>query len=535
MMNGLRNAKTWATVAAVVALTAVTSAQQPAGPSAPPPQALQVDQYKVGQAKPPETPGAPIKDLTLEQAIQIALEKNLDLQTAKTGPMIQDYTLTGQRATYLPNITGSFSQRRSSSTSTNALDGVATTNISASQSYNTGISQNLPWFGSNYSVSFSNGRSTSNSLNSTRNPSYSTGLSLSFSQPLLGANNFKMDSNRNNLRTAVIQKEIADITLQNVVESTKASVRTSYWSLRRAIESIEIQQRSLELAKRQYTDSQLRVDIGTLAPIEITNFEVAVASSNQALLNAQITWRTAELSFKRLLVSGADDELYRMTINPIDMPTFAVQNVDINGAIKTALAQRSDIEASRKNLRISELNLELTRAATSPTLSMSAGYSLSGTGGNQFSRGELVKPGGYFDALSSLTSFNTPTWNVGLNFSYPLGMASQKANLARAELQLDSSKSAIKAQELTITLDLTQAGLNVQNTYLQLQSSQLSRQAQERNADAVQTRFTAGLATPFEVAQALQSLTSARLNELNAIIAYVNAIADFEKKQRVAG
>jgi outer membrane protein TolC len=134
-----------------------------------------------------------------------------------------------------------------------------------------------------------------------------------------------------------------------------------------------------------------------------------------------------------------------------------------------------------------------------------------------------------------MASLNTPTWTLGLNFTYPLGMVSARAALARAELSIDQTKATQKALELTITSDVTQAGLNVNNTYLQLVSSRKSREASEKNADAAQTRFSAGLATPFEVATALQSLTSARLNELNATIRYINAIADFDKKQRVAG
>jgi len=200
--------------------------------------------------------------------------------------------------------------------------------------------------------------------------------------------------------------------------------------------------------------------------------------------------------------------------------------------VQSALAQRTDLESQRKSLTMSEMTLEVTKNATQPNLSLTGGYSVSGQGGPTTVGGVFV-PGGYFDALSSM--FQKPSWNVGLSYSYPLGQVGVKANLARGELSLEQSKVALKSQELAVTTDVTQAGMNVNNAFRSYEAAKKSREAQEKNADAAQTRFTAGLATPFEVAQALQNLTTARLSELNAIINYLNAVADFDKKQKVGG
>jgi outer membrane protein TolC len=531
--TGLRNAKVWLAALAVVMMAAAPTAQQPQGGPSAPAQAPQIDKYVVGEAKPPDIPGSPLLDLTLERAIQIALEKNLDLQVARINPLIQDFSLKASRAAFLPSFNSSFRENHSQTPVANVLDGATTFNISNAQTYSGGMNQSMPWYGGNLSLSFTSGRTASNNANSTRNPSFSTGLSANYTQPLLAG--FKMDNPRNTIRTATIQRQITDITLQNSIENTKASVRTAYWALRQAIESIEIQKRSLELAQRQFAESQQKVEIGVMAPIDTTNFDSAVASAEAALLNANITWRTQELVFKRLLVSGADDDLYKATINPVDKPIFATTSVDITAAIQNALAQRTDLESSRKNIQISQMTLDVTRSSTLPNLSLTGGYSLSGLGGPTLSKGVVTAPGGYFDALSSLGSLQTPTWNIGLSFTYPLGMVAAKATLAQRELTLDQTKAQLKALELTVTSDVTQAGLAVNNSFLQLQATKKSREAAEKNADAAQTRFTAGLANPFEVATALQALTNARVNELSAIIRYLNAIADFDKKQRVGG
>jgi outer membrane protein len=545
MKNGLQNVKVWALAAATVAMTAGLSAQQtgtstaqttpPAGQVqtvGPAGQVVPIEKYTVGQAKPPETPGVPVQELTLDQAIQIALDHNLDLQVAKLNPLIQDYNLVSARAVFRPTISGSFNNNHQSQPVTSTLDGAKSSVTNISQSYSTGLSQRLPWYGGQLSLTFNSGRSSTNSVNTVRNPTFSSSFRANYSQPLLAG--FKTDSQRSALETQTIQRQITDIQLQTTIENTKASVRTAYWALRQAIERIQIQKMSLDLSQRQLDDDKVKVEIGTMAPIETTTAEVQVAQNQQALLNARIQWQTAELTLKRLLVSGPDDPLYKATIDPSDQPTFAQMQVDIPSAVQRALADRTDIVQQRKSLEVTDINLSVTKNSTLPDLSLSTSYSLSGSGGPQLARnGNPAVPGGYLDALSQIGNFAQPTWTLGFNFSYPIGMAAAKASFARAQLQEQQAKQNLKVTELTIATDVTNAGLAVQNTYLQLQAAQTAEEAAQRNADAEQTRFDVGMSNPYNVATALSNLTNARLSELSAIIAYVNAVAEYERVQRV--
>jgi outer membrane protein len=512
---------------------------QPVGQQGAPGQStVVIDKYVVGQAQPPVEPGTSVRSLTLEQAIAIALENNLDLKVQRMNPQIQDYNLLSAQAVYRPTLTGSFNQNHTSAVSTSLLDAVTTNRITQSQTYQTALSQNLRWHGSSFSANFNSGRNSDNSLNATRNPAYSASTRLQFSQPLL--TNFKIDNNRTTLKTQQISRQIVDIQLQQSIENTRANVRTAYWSLRQAIESIEIQKRSLDLSRRQYEDNKTKVEIGTMAPIDIVQNESLIASGEQAVLNATINWKTAELTLKRLLVSGSEDALYTQTLNPADVPAnLDAIPVDIPGAIKTALAQRTDLAVSRKNIESSLFTLALRKNATLPSLGLTGSYQLSGTGGDQYRTisgvRTLIAPGGYGQSLGDLGGFNQPVWTVGANFTYPLGMVASRAAYAQSQITLEQSKATLKALELTVSTDVNNAGLAVQNAFLQLQASRKSREASDKTAEATQTRFDVGMANNFEVATALNNLTNARLNELTSIIRYVNAIAEFERKQKVGG
>jgi outer membrane protein len=535
-----QNAHVWITALVLVAMTAAASAQQPSGPAtaapAAPAQTQTVDRYIVGQAKPPVEPGSSLRDLTLQQAIDLALENNLSLKVQKMNPQIQDYALVQARAAFRPTMQSSFQQSSSSNVSTNANEGVAMV-TNRSQNYSTSFSQNLTKFGGSYSAQYSTRRSTNNTLINLRPLQYTGSTSFNYTQPLLA--NFKIDDRRNTLRTQAIQRQIVDIQLQATIENTKANVRSAYWALRRTIEQVEIQRRALELSNRLWQDNRTKVEIGTMAPIDLFQNEATVAANEQAFINSQINFRNSELAFKQLLASGTDDPIYGQTINPTEQaPALEQVTVDIPRAVRSALDLRTDLTQQRKSLEVSVFNLEVTKNSTKPTLTANAGYTLSGTGGDSYfsvnqQRAGLKEQSGYGDVLRNIYQVNQPQWNLSFNFNYPLGMVSQKAAYARAQIQFQQNQASLKAQELSVFTEVTTAGLAVQNTWQQLNAARKSREAAERQAEAEQTRFDNGMSNNYNIALAQNDLTSRRLSELNAIIAYINAIADFEKAQKV--
>jgi outer membrane protein len=488
-----------------------------------------VDKYVVGTAKPPQVPGSETVDMTLEQAIQIALDHNLSLQVAKLNPQIQDYALEGARAVFVPQITASYNYNNSSRPSTNTTEGVLT-NITATNQYNSGVSESLPWYGGSYAVNFNNSSVNSNNKTLTRNPSYNSSLQFTYTQPILQG--FSTDNNRTNILTNQIQREITDIQLLTTIENTKATVRSSYWALKAAIEKIEISKRAEDLAQKLYDNDKTQVTIGTMAEIDTAQPEAALAQAQGATLAAEIAWQQADLAFKQLLVGGPDDGLLKKTINPVDIPTVGSEpNLNIPGAVQQALIDRTDIQQAVKGLEQTDVSFKLSQNQTRPQLNLVGGFTNAGLGGPTAAN----LSSGFGDAFSSVFGFSQPTWVIGTNFTYQLGMQANKAALARAQLSYDQQKANLKVTQLGVVADVTGAGLNVQNTYKQYLAGQKARVAQEAATNAEQTKFTVGLSNNFNVVTQQNNLTSARLSELNALINYINAVADYDRKQRIGG
>jgi outer membrane protein TolC len=498
----------------------------------------EVESYTVGAALPPLDPGGVLTPMSLQQAIDRALEVNLSLQSARLNPEIQDFNLQSAQAAFSPTLTSNVGFNNQTSQSTSQLDGGSSiTNKRAT--FNTSLSKLMPWSGGRLAANFNNSRTESNNAFVTRNPSYSSSINLSFSQPLLAG--FSTDNQRASLETQRIQGQITDLQLRSQAENIVAQVRTAYWALRAAIEQIEIQRLSLAQAQQLLAENQVREQLGRATQFQVIQAEAQVASAEQAALNAQVQWRNRELALKQLLLDGAGDPLLGATINPIDLPTLVDPQVDLPSATSMALGQRTDLLQQREQLRISEVNLDVSKSNKLPTLDLTASYSLQGVGGDQFDRGDLggvpvlVAPGGYSDGLQSIIDRDAPTWNLSLNASYPIGTNAQAAALERARLQFRQQELALRSQELTVVTQVTAAGLAVQNTFLQHQAAQRSRVASEQNVAAELARFAVGVATNFELVTAQNALTTARLSELQALINHLNAIAEFERVQRVGG
>jgi outer membrane protein TolC len=317
-----------------------------------------------------------------------------------------------------------------------------------------------------------------------------------------------------------------------------AGVRNAYWELVYARQAVEAAQSSLDLASKLVGDNRSRVEIGTMAPIDVVQAQADEATRRQTLVNAQATLRNNELALKRLIVSGTDDELWRATLVPTDLPTAAPQNIDLEAAVQIALSQRTDIATTRKNLELSDASLKNLVNQTLPQLDLIGTYTLNGRGGTALLRdpqnpANIINtiPGGYVDALAGIGKLDAPTWNARVQFALPLGISAPRANLARQRLLRRQTEADIKNAELTIATDVTTAALAIRNSLEAMQAATAARELSVKRLEAAQSKFEVGMSNNFEVLQAQRDLADARNRELRETLNYQRALVDFERSQ----
>jgi outer membrane protein TolC len=505
-------------------------------------QAMQQVQAQAPAGTPFTTPG-PKVDLSIDEAVQRGSEKNIDIAVARITPRLTDFTLIGLEANYKVNLTSAAANTRTTDLPRVTTQGISTPTSSMRENWSAGITQNLWKGGGNYSVAWTNSRLDAQSTVNLRNPQWQSGLTANLTQPLLRG--FRIDATRAALQTNRISQTNDEISLQATTISTQANVRNAYWDLVYSVQAVEAAQNSFELASRLVKDNQARVEIGTLAPIDIVTAQAEEATRRQALVQAQATQRTAELALKRLIVSGTDDPLWTSSLNPTDRPPSTPEPINLEAAVTRALAERTDLQQSKNNLRISDINLRNQVDLTRPQLNVTAAYGLAGLGGPFLQRTGAVDPitglggtttiipSGYLDALRNITGLDAPTWSVGLTFAYPLGVSSQEANVARSRLSLEQSQANLKALELQIATDVTNAALTVQSSLESVQASAVARELSQKRLEAAQSKFEVGMATNYEVVQAQRDFVDARNNELRANLNYRKALVTFDVSQTV--
>jgi outer membrane protein TolC len=479
-------------------------------------------------------PTGPVVNLTEEEAVNRASERNLNIASERITPQTFDFSLAAAYAFYKPTIT-SMVRTQSATQLPNTIFEGGTQVESDTNNWNGGLQQQMRWGGGGLNVNFNNSRNFSTGTNTAFNPSFSSGITASYTQPLL--RNFKIDNNRAALLTTRISQNIAEVNLSATVESILAQTRNAYWELVYSYQAVDAAQRSLELAAKLVQDNRSRVEIGTMAPIDVVQAQAEEATRRQSLVSAQANLRNNELALKRLIVGGTDDELWKATIVPADRPTIAAQDIDLEGAVRSALGRRTDLEVARRNIDAANINIRTLENQTKPQLDLQGNYQLAGRGGI-FNRRSILDPtvtetfpGGYLDALRNIVKLDAPTWSLQVNFSYPIGTSAAEANVARSKLQLQQSQAQIKTIELQIATEVTSAALAVRNSLEAMQAAAAARELSERREEAARSKFEVGMATNFEVVQAQRDLHDSRIRELREQLNYQRALIEFKRVQ----
>ena len=492
------------------------------------------------QTQTPATPAAPVVALTLDEAVKFALERNLDIAVQRLNPEISDIAIASVRSIYHPALTSTVGQTKNVNTPTNQLQlssgGTGVENKTLT--YNAGIAQSVPWGGGSFQVSLNNSRGTTTSNNALFNPQFQSTWTGAYIQPLLRG--FRIDATRQQLAVTKINRDISDVQLRSTITNTLSNVRSAYWDYVFATQAVEVTQQSVNLAEQLVKDNQTRVEVGTMAPIDVVQAQSQAATARQNLATAQQTRHTAELALKRHIVNGTQDPNWNAQLDPVDRPEFRPEPIDVEAAVRRALSERTDFDIARKNLEANDITLKYLVDQMKPQADFQASYGLAGIGGTNYIRNNqllgspitAINPGGVADAFSTLFRNQYPRWTFSVNLSYPIGLSSQEASVARARVQSSQVQAQMKQIELQIATDVTNAAVTAQTSAERVQAAQAARELAQKQLEAEQSKFEVGMSTNYNVIQSQRDLATAQNNELQAVLNYRKALVELERLQQ---
>jgi len=481
------------------------------------------------EAIPDTPPPVEVKDgavlLSVNEAVEISLRRNLGL--------VIDRYVRNRASLGIEQNLGIYDLLAGAVASDSDQTSATASSLQAGQTkakvLNFTLSQLVPT-GGTAAFGFTNNRREDNNPFDTINPAYNSALSLGFTQPLL--RNFGRDVTEVNLLIAKNNSEQSRQQFELQVATAIQQVINAYWALVGAREQLVVAKESLDLAKELHERNRIQVEVGTLAPLELVQSEANIATNEENIITAQAAVADAEDVLRRLL-NLPPGPLWQAEIRPTSDPIIDRIKINLDEALQSALASRWEIKTQQLAVEQAQINQKFFHNQTKPRLDLQLGYNTTGVGGDVIVRdpktGDVVRviPGGYSDAFSGVTGFNFTGWSAQLTFSYPLQNRAAKAQAVISDV--DVARNAVTLDQLrqSVFTEVRTAARRVDTAAKTIDAAKISRQFQEKNLDAEKKRYENGMSTSFQITRIQQDVTTARSNEVAAVIGYRTALADY--------
>ncbi len=473
--------------------------------------------------------------LTLDDAIQLTLKNNTDVRINQLNFENAQFAIKRAYAPFDPLFTGSFNANRSTSPTISQLEGAAVasslsqqTQFNYSQAYQTGT---------RYTVGFNSSKSVTNSSFVTINPSISSNMNFSISQPLL--RNRGLFPNRAPIVIAQRNQKQSRSTFEVQVNDSVQRAISQYWDVVQARDNLIVLRKSLELAEATYAQNKRALELGALPPLDIYRSESQVATRRVSVIQAEYQLKQLEDDFRRTIGADLDPYIRALDLDLVQPaePSGDLLTVDSQEALERAMQKRPELESLRLQLQNDDTSVRLAHNSMQPDLSFSAFYSSGGLGGNRFSDTDndpttppvLVSRGGLLDSFQQLSGFDFPGYGMTLRLSLPIRNRSAEADMGSAMISKRRDLYTLRSREQAITLEVRNAIHQLEQAKLSMAAARIARDLAQKNLEAEQRKYELGVQTIFFVLDAQTQLASAEQGLLQAQVSYQRAVASVER------
>jgi outer membrane protein len=467
-------------------------------------------------------------ELSLKNFIELVMANNTDIQVAFLSLEIPKNNIVSSFGRWDPTATASFSATRNTNIPTDPTQARNAGQISKSLSQPLSLSygQTIDT-GLSYSVTFNGNKSSSSNSLSNYNPSLSSNLQFSVTQPLL--QNRGRYVNRIPVMQAESSYKRSQFSLRSSLVGLVANAETAYWNVISARENLGVQIKSRDAAKANLDFVQQQLDLGAIAALEIYNPQGQLAASDFNVSQAKFRLAAAEDALRRQISADLDPDIAKLPIEltePVDLAAGEPIPLDSQKSIEKALASNPQILSATQQLDIDDLGVQSAKNLLLPQLSFTASYSTKGQGGIFYPSstsifgggGGVIEPipGGVADALGQMFGFGYPTYVGRLSLTLPIRNRTASMNMADALVSKKTDALTLRTTQQNVRLQTLTAVTNLQGYVEQLKLARIQRDIQQKNYEAEQEKYTLGTDTNQNVVIALQNLEQAESNVVTA-------------------
>jgi outer membrane protein len=399
------------------------------------------------------------RTITLQEAIDIALENNYQLKQAKNNLDLADYRVKSEYADFLPSVNASLSGSRQTGQQNQLLPGGDIRSIELT----------------------------------------SKGINGSIGADLTIFNGFE---NIKSLRISEQSKISSEESLQRAKEQVIFNTASNYLQVLLDMELLEIRKENLENSRKQLEQVQAQVEVGSRPTVDLYNQEAQVANDELLLTQQENSLKFSKLLLiRQLQIDPLGNYVFEVPDIKSEISSAGMQTYTLSSLIDTALLDRSDLKSEVADIKSLQYQLEITKASLYPTISLSGSYNSNYS--DQYFGGGISFNDQFFDTRVSNSLRLSLSIPIFQNWNRMTNIQSSIVQLKNAELSYENSK-------LQVIQEVTQAYNDYSSYVQQLSASEKSLKASERAFETQQERYNVGSSTLIELSQAQANYVSAQ-------------------------
>jgi outer membrane protein TolC len=397
---------------------------------------------------------------------------------------------------------------------------------------NASYQQSFPT-GTTMNFSWQNNRQTTNGRFTDLIPALTSTYRVQFTQRLLSG--FGLGPNLRFLRIARNNREVTDIAFRNQMIATTTQIENIYWDLVDAVEDVRVKERSTSLAEKTLEDDKKQLELQAIAPLDVTRDEAVLDSSNQDLIIAQTNLQLQELLMKNAITRNlGDPAIASATVVPTDTIVIPENEpvVPTQDLIADALSHRPELAEARIDMTNRQLTRKAAKNALLPTLNLVAFYGGSGLAGvpNLRNPGDANLPlTGFSDALLNTFNSSSPDYSVGFSLNVPLRNRSAQADQVRSELEYGQAELHLQQLQNQVGIEVRNAQFALTQNRARVVAARKSAEVAQHTLDIEQKKLALGASSSLQVLQVGRDLAVAESNLVIATTAYAKSKVELDR------
>ena len=470
--------------------------------------------------------------LPLKSVIFLALKNNLQIAFESLGPDVSESDIAREESVYDPNVSLQFGKSRRVTQTGNFLAGAGEPSIyqqswdlqvDVVKKFVSGTSAELKWDSSD---------STTDFLFQALVPEYRSELNLSLTQPLL--KDFGIDVGKSMIKIASLNFKISQDQFKNRVIDILHEVNRLYWNLYFQMEDYEARENSLKLAEDLLREFKIKIEAGTLAPIEIYQAEAEVATRKEDLIIAGDLLKDTEDTLRTALSFYEKEQYWDLAIIPVDEPRSTAVKEDVMEGLKVAFQHRPDYNQARMDIEARKIMVKYTKNQVLPRVDLFGTIGTMGLGGRGNPDAIDFAGGGggggdassfsthWDDVADHLVSGDFYNYTIGLKIEFPLGNRFAKSQYSRAKVEALRAATYLKDLENNVINDVRMAVRQVTTDFERIQAAKASLRLSVEKLKAEEKKYEVGLSTAHDLLEFQEDLARAKSRE-------ARSLADYEK------